>query len=283
MRVQSLPLSSRPAALDPLAALPAEWDAWAEEPAHQVLIEEHGAAVGAVHVAVVSAVEAWLEGLRVRAGRQGAGVGRRLVAEGEALARRYGATVARTAIPAHEYAAQAVAERAGYRPVTRAIVVEAPVVAGPIDVPYDALVREAEDADVAAVASWLPAGETVPAWQGLVPLGWRFRAVVPALVRGLVKDRRVLRAGEALEGIACFAVRGDAVVVSVLDGIPAVLPALVGAAAVRGRERGATRVVLFAPDDRLLRGVRLDRRPHPWCPDGIVVVEKALGGSGDAS
>ncbi len=275
MRVQTLPLSNHRAALDPLAALPAEWDVWAEEPAHQVLVEEDGAVVGALHVALVSATEAWLEGLRVRADRQGAGIGRRLVAEGEALAKRFGAATVRTAIPAHEYAAQAVAERAGFRPFARAIVQEA-IAEGPIDVPYDALVRDADAGDVAAITAWLRAGETLHAWQNLVPLGWRFRTLLPPLVQGLVKDRRVLRAGESVEGVAFFTVRGDAVVIALLDGSATVIPALVGAVAARGRERGARRVVLFAPDEQSLRGVRMERRAHSWCPDGMVVVEKSL-------
>ena len=276
MRVQTLPLSSHRAALDPLAALPAEWDAWAEEPAHQVLVEEDGTVIGALHVALVSATEAWLEGLRVRADRQGAGIGRRLVAEGEALAKRFGAATARTAIPGHEYAAQAVAERAGFRPFARAIVQEMAIAEGPIDVPYDALVRDADASDVAALTAWLRAGETLHAWQNLVPLGWRFRTLLPPLVQGLVKDRRVLRAGESVEGVAFFTVRGTTVVIALLDGSATVIPALVGAVAARGRERGAGRVVLFAPDEQSLRGVRMERRAHSWCPDGMVVVEKSL-------
>jgi len=276
MRVETLPLTARPAALDPLAALPAEWDAWEEEPAHQVLVEEDGAVVGAVHVALVSAAEAWLEGLRVRADRQGAGIGRRLIAEGEALARRYGARIARTAIPAHEYGAQAVAERAGFRPVARAVVREAAIGTGPIDVSYDALVREAGAREGAALAHWLKTGETLSAWRGLVPLGWRFRETVPELVVGLAKDHRVLRAGETLEGVALFAVRRDTVVIHLVEGGPNVVPALVGAAAARGRERGAGRLALFAPDEAAVRDVRRDLRPHPWCPDGLVVVEKGL-------
>lgn len=276
MRVQTQPVTGATAVLNPVAALPAEWEDWAEEPAHQVVIEEGGTPVGALHVALVSATEAWLEGLRVRADRQGGGIGRRLVAEGEARARRYGAGVARTAIPAHEYAAQQVAERGGYRPLVRAVVHEASIGPGLIDIPYDARAREAQVGEVGAIAAWLAAGETLHAWQGLMPLGWRFRTLLPDLVKGLIKDRRVLRAGEPLEGVACFAVRRDAVVISVLEGSAAALPALVGAVAARGQEQGADRVVFFVSDERSLRAVRLDHRPHPWCPDGLVIVEKAL-------
>ncbi len=275
MRIESGPLTATQLALDPGAALPKEWDVWAEEPAHQVVIEESGAPVGAMHVALVSATEAWLEGLRVRRDRQGAGIGGRLVAEGEALARRYGAAVVRTAIPAHDYAAQQVAERAGYRTAARAVLHEAPIPQGPIDVPYDALVAEAEARDVASLTSWLRTTETLVAWRGLIPLGWRFRAVRPELVKGLVRDQRVLRAGETVEGVALFNVHGDAAVVAVLEGSGAQRQALAGAVALWARGQGASRLAVFAPEEETLRVIR-GRRPHPWCPDGLNIVEKTL-------
>ncbi len=274
MRIQSGPVTA-PLALDPQPALPVEWEAWAEEPVHQVVIEEEGAPVGALHVALVSATEAWLEGLRVRRDRQGAGIGARLVAEGEALARRYGAQVARTAIPAHDYVAQQVAERSGFRTVARAVVHQAPIPNGPIDVPYDALVAEAEARDVEALTAWLRGTEALALWGGLVPLGWRFRTLRAELLKGLIRDRRVLRAGETVEGAALFNVRGDAAVVGVLEGNPAQRQALAGAVALRARTQGAARLTLFAPDEQALRTIR-DRRSHPWCPDGLAVVEKAL-------
>ncbi|HEV8338072.1 MAG TPA: GNAT family N-acetyltransferase [bacterium] len=275
MRIESGPLTPSQLALDPTPALPEEWDTWAEEPAHQVVVEEAGAPVGALHVALVSVTEAWLEGLRVRRDRQGAGIGGRLVAEGEALARRYGAAVVRTAIPAHDYAAQQVAERAGFQTVARAVVHETPIPEGPIDVPYDALVAEAEARDVAPLTSWLRTAETLIAWGGLLPLGWRFRAFRPELVKGLVRDRRVLRAGETVEGAALFKVHGDAAVVAVLEGSRPQRQALAGAVALRARGQGASRLAFFAPDEEALRTIR-ERRPHRWCPDGLSIVEKAL-------
>lgn len=275
MRIQTGPLTATSAALDPRPALPAEWEAWAEEPAHQVLIEEEDAPVGVLHVALVSATEAWLEGLRVRRDRQGAGIGGRLVAEGEAMARRYGAGIVRTAVPAHDYAAQQVAERAGFRTVARAVVYETPISDGPIDVPFDALVAEAESRDVTPLTSWLRGAETLVAWGGLIPLGWRFRTLRPELVKGLVRDERVLRAGETVEGAALFNVHGDAAVVGVLEGSPPQRHALAGAVALRARAQGASRLAFFAPDEQALQMVR-ERRPHPWCPEGLTIVEKAL-------
>ncbi len=132
-----------------------------------------GTVAGAVHLALVSATEAWLEGLRVRGDRRGEGIGRRLIAEGEALARHYGARVLRTALPAHDPAARAVAERVGLRVLAQAVV------------------RELEEAT------------------------------------GLPGCADVVRA-----------------------------PALAG--------------------DVPVREARLPARPHPWCPQGMVVMEKLL-------
>lgn len=279
MQVHSGPLVRGAVALDPGTALPPEWDAWAEEPAHQVVLTEDDTVVGAVHVALVSAEEAWLEGVRVRADRQGQGIGRRLVAEAEALARRYGAGVARTAVPVHEYAAQAVAERAGYRPVTRAQVRETRLGAGPIDVPYDAHVRPARPEEAAAIARRLQGGETLRAWAGLTPLGWRFRTLLVPMVKGLARDGRVLRTGEPagpVEGAALFALHRDAAVVCLVDGPPSHVAAMLGVVAERARAQQVHRLVVFTPEGLPLPRLDGEWTPHPWCPDGLLIVSKEL-------
>lgn len=296
MRVRSAPLVVRGPALAALRALPEEWEEWAEEPAHQVVVVEagderpipesqkDGEVVGALHVAMVSAREAWLEGVRVRRDRQGRGVARRLVQEGEALAKRYGAGIVRTGIPSHEYAAQAVAERAGYRPVTRAVVFELSVPDAPIDVPYDAAIRDAQQADLAPLMTWIKSTETVQSWHGLVPLGWRFRTLVPELVKGWIKDGRVLVSGERaqrglkarIEGGALFALHASAAVVYAVDGPPSHVQGLLGAVAERAAARGVHRIVVFAPHEGILDAVRWPRRAHAWGPDGLAIVEKAI-------
>src|SRR5436309_1230799 len=204
------------------AAGPDEWDQWSEEPGHDLVALIDGRVVGGVHVSLVSRSEAWLENLRVLPDAQGRGIAAQLVKEAEAVARRYGAAMARTAIPAHEYAAQAVAERGGYKPSLRCVVVEAPLPSGPTHIPYDAQVA-------------------------------------------------------AVQAAAVFAVRQDAAVVSVIDGTPPGMQAVFGAVVEAARAREATRTALLAPDLRSLEvlGVR-SWAPHPWCPEGLVVVEKSL-------
>src|SRR5207245_381018 len=111
------------------------------------------------------------------------------------------------------YAAQAVAERGGYKPSLRCVVVEAPLPSGPTHIPYDAPVDALGPDRAPELLRFLESTSALAAWRRLVPLGWRFRRIVPDLVRGL-------RSLEVL-GVRSWA-------------------------------------------------------PHPWCPEGLVVVEKSL-------
>lgn len=258
------------------AALPPEWAAWSEEPGRAVRIEEDGAVLGVVHAAVVGRAEAWFEGLWVRPSARGRGIGGRLVAEAESLVRGHGAAVARTAVPARDYGALAVAERAGYVRHSEAAVLVGPIPAGPVEASYEAPVRAARVEETAVATRLLAGSAPLAAWRGLLPLGWRFRRLVPELVRGLIKDRRVLLSGREPEGVALFAVRGGDVVLSTLAGAASHREALFGSAVGRARAEGASRIALFSPDARGGEDLRATLVPHPWCPDGLVLVEKAL-------
>ncbi|MGQ0549403.1 MAG: GNAT family N-acetyltransferase [Armatimonadota bacterium] len=262
-----------PQAGPPAAALPAEWADWAEEPGQRVSLEENGRTLGAVHVVMVGGDEAWLEGLWVLPSARGRGVGRRLVEEAEAVARGYGATIVRAAVPAGDDAALAFAQGMGFARLCEAAVGVADLSSGPIAVPDGVQVTPARAADVAAIIGAIGGSEYLAAWHGLVPLGWRFRAVRPELVRGLIGDGRVLRSGEPVNGVAAFALHGQAAVISFLAGRPAHRQALYGEVAGRARAAGARRAVLFSPDG----GLPATFVPHPWCPNGLVIIERRLG------
>ncbi len=263
-------------------AAPAEWQAWAEEPGQNLAAMDGGRAVGGIHVSIVGRTEAWLEALRVQPDAQGRGIAGHLVKEGEQVARHYGAATIRTAIPAHDYAALGVAERGGYRTVARASIVETEVGAAPAHIPYDAPVETPRPETAVSLTHLLEHGPTVTAWERLVPLGWRFRRITPEMVRGLVNDRRAAIAlqperPEEPQAAALFAGHDDAVVVSVLDGAVPGMQALFGELTEYAQERGVARIVVFTPDVAALgaAGVRA-WRPHAWCPDGLVIVEKSL-------
>ncbi len=265
------------------AGAPEEWDAWAEEPGHDLVAQDAGRVVGGIHVSLVSRTEAWLENLRVHPDAWGRGIAAQLVKEGEAVARRYGAAVVRTAVPAHEYAAQTVAERAGYRQTLRCAVVQAPLPSGPAHMPYDAPVDPLNPERTADLTRFFESTAVLAAWRRLIPLGWRFRRLVPDLVRGLLKDRRALAAlrpgagATTVQAAALFAVRGDAVLLSLLDGSPAGVQAVFGAVAEEAKAHDASTAVAFTPEVQTLAPLAIhDWTPHPWCPDGMLVVEKSL-------
>jgi len=225
---------------------------------------------------MVGRTEAWVENLRVHPEFQGQGIARFLVREAEQVARHYGAVIIRTAIPAHDYAAYAVAERAGYRRATQALVVEAAINVGPVHLPYDAPVTTPTLSGAPEVSRLVDRLPTVQTWEHLVPLGWRFRRVVPELVRGLVKDRRVRVAGD-LEAVGLFAVRPQTVICSLMDGTPSGVQAVFGDVIEHARSEGVDRVVVFAAEARYLTSLGGHPwQPHAWCPDGLIVVEKSL-------
>lgn len=258
------------------SALPAEWSAWSEEPGRVVRVEEDGDLLGVIHAVVVGQTEAWFEGLWVKPAARGRGVGRRLIAEAMSLVRGHGATVVRTAVPARDYGALAVAERTGFARHCEALVLVAEMPGGPIDLPYEAPVSAATVKETAAVTRLLEETPALRAWHGLVPLGWRFRRLVPDLVKGLIKDGRALWAGRPAEGAVLCGTRDEWAVISVLAGPPAHRRALFGAVVEKARLAGASRVALFAPDAGTAAGLSASFAPHPWCPDGLVIAQKSL-------
>jgi GNAT superfamily N-acetyltransferase len=265
------------------ASAPAEWEAWAEEPGVDLVAHEDGRVVGGIHVSMVSRSEAWLECLRVHPEAQGRGIAAQLVKDAEGVARQYGASVARTAVPAHEYAAQAVAERVGYRSVLRCSVVKAPLPAGPPRIPYDAPVEVPTAPHNAELLRFVESTATLVAWQRLIPLGWRFRRLVPELVTGLVKDRRALTALQpgarrnVVQAAALFAWYDEDAVISLVGGSPSGLQAVFGALTEEAHARGTSHAVIFTPDVRSLGPLDIrEWTPHAWCPEGLIVVEKNL-------
>ncbi|MDQ7842727.1 MAG: GNAT family N-acetyltransferase [Armatimonadota bacterium] len=263
-------------------AAPAEWLAWAEEPGHDLVALDDGRVVGGIHVSIVSRTEAWMEALRVHPEAQGRGIGAQLVREAEAVARHYGAAVMRTAVPAHDYGALAVAERSGYRQVTRCLVAETDVTPGPAHLPYDAPVALPRPEQMPALLRFIESTAVLAAWERLLPLGWRFRRLVPELLRGLIKDRRVAAAlrpdrSEVPQACALFARPEECLVIALIDGSPDGMQAVFGEIREQAQERGVRRLVVFAPQAEFLAplGVR-EWRPHAWCPDGLVVVQKNL-------
>ncbi len=273
-------------------AAPPEWDAWSEEPGHALVAEDGGRVVGAIHVSMTGRTEAWMENLRVLADVQGRGIAGRLVREAEHLAIRYGAAKLRTAIPAHDYAALAVAHRGGYYRMLQSVVLQTLITTDPRHVPYDAPVEAPHTSSASELTAFVSATQTLQGWDHLLPLGWRFRRIVPELVRGLIKDKRAFVAvrpdavrpgargqwrADDLQGAVLFAERPPALVISLLDGSSPAMQALYGTVTERSSRRGISQAVIFAPAAASVAPLGGGEwTPHAWCPDGVVVVEKSV-------
>lgn len=262
-------------------AAPPEWQEWSEEPGHDLVATDGGRPIGGIHVSLVGRTEAWMEAIRVHPEAQGRGIAGQLVREAEGVARHYGGAVMRTAIPVHDYGAVAVAERAGYRQMFRAMVLETDVPSGPAHVPYDAPVERPRSEQTPVVLQFLERTQTLAAWEKLVPLGWRFRRLTPELVRGMIRDRRAAIAlrperSEVPQGCALYARHEEAYLIEVLDGTPPGMQAVFGDV-IEQAQGQAGRVVIFTPHEEILSplGVREWRR-HAWCPDGLIIVQKNL-------
>ncbi len=253
-------------------ALPIEWAQWAEEPGKVIRLEEDGTIVGRVHAVVVGRGEAWIEGLWVTPASRRKGMGRHLLTAVEALFPDYGIGVIRAAVPAHNHAALALAERAGFAPCARAVVqiLTASREAGPAG--RDAMVRPATAGEAPVLIKTLAAEATLRSWHGLLPLGWRFRRGGLDLVRGLAKDGRVLVTSDP-GGMAIMALGRDTAVIATLTGDSMQMGRLVNAVAAQA---ASDRVVVFAPDAAGTSGLGVPVEPHVWCPEGLVIVEKTL-------
>jgi hypothetical protein len=116
----------------------------------------------------------------------------------------------------------------------------------------------------------------IQAWEHLLPLGWRFRRLVPELLRGLIVDRRILLGGDG-DGVGLYAVRTQTAVVSLVDGTSSGVQAVIGTILERAHQANAERIVVFAPEMRVLASTSgLAWHAHEWCPDGLTIVEKSL-------
>ncbi len=269
-------LSELPRVVGGRAAAPEEWEAWAEEPGHSLVVAADDRPIGAIHVSMVGRHEAWIENLRVHPDFQGQGIARQLVSEAEQVARHYGAAVARTAIPSHEYAAQAVAEQSGYHPVIHSVVVESTVPPGPATIPYDVPVSTPPTQRTPDVVRIVEHLAVIQAWEHLLPLGWRFRRLVPEFIQGLIVDRRILLGGDG-DAVGLYAVRTQTAVVSLVDGTPSGVQAIIGTILEREHQAKVERIVVFAPEMRVLASTSgLAWQAHEWCPDGLTIVEKSL-------
>ncbi len=245
------------------AVLPAEWASWADEP-HRVLIcEAEGRVVGAIHLSLVGPGEGWVEGVRVLPEFRGQGYARALVEEAIRICAGYGARLVRCSCPTH-LSESAFLEHMGFREVIRyevwrAVLNPAPVPAG---------VRAVGPRGLKDLAPWIRQ-EMARRSRELLPLGWRFRILRDEMLRAAVRERRLWADGAVL-----FQRAGPDRVVNFLFGNPEPLLEAVRADL---PGPGVVAVLLAEGSPESPRLKTNGFQPHPWCPHGLRVFERAVG------
>lgn len=142
------------------------WEKWLNDPTGPLLVAVVGERiVGTGKVTMISATEAWLEGLRVNPEYRGVGVAQAMYDAAETTARKRYARVARYATFSGNTAIHKLSERFGYRRVARFMEFSASAAPGPLPERL-----RLEDAPVAEVLLSTAAG--LAASGGLYAGGW---------------------------------------------------------------------------------------------------------------
>ena len=183
--------------------IPYVWEQWLTDPTGALLVAARaGRAVGMTHVQMLSADEAWLEGIRVDPAVRREGLGRALTARALAVARERGAKVARLFTDEDNLASQQMVTGFGFDRVASftGYVAPADPRAEPHALPPGSALRAPGTGDLERVWAFLKASNLVPLNGGLLVQAWRAYSINTALL-----ERRLalaLRQMAAREGLA---------------------------------------------------------------------------------
>lgn len=267
------------------------WDAWLRDERGALLVAIVGdRPAGVVHIRMLSADEAWLEGIRVDPAARRGGIGRVLTSRALVTAREHGATVARLLTGHDNIAAQQLVARFGFTRVAEVVRYQAPALTAGEDEPDEC--DEAEDTghiasphipplfhtgprlmfagldDFDRVWEWLEHSNLVPASGGLEFGNWVARALTEPLLREHLAAGRVwlLEEWEAIQALA----------------IPADVPAREDEPSrlhvryIDGAADGIGRLALVLREEAGLRG---HATVDLWLPD-LLILRDAMDGAG---
>jgi ribosomal protein S18 acetylase RimI-like enzyme len=232
------------------------WDEWLQGEHGALLVAvAAGRPVGIVHVRMMSADEAWLEGIRVDPEERRAGIGRALTSKALVAARERGAVVARLMTGSTNTPSQGLIARFGFTRIAEMARYTAP--AGEHDeAGADIRLITPGEQDFDRIWAWLEQSNLVPLNGGVVIVSWGARALTEPLLRSYLAAGQVYFV-EELETIGALALaapvaarEGDPAVLQVhyLDGMADSIGRLGLALRARAADKGLAEVELWLPD-----------------------------------
>ncbi len=238
------------------------WDEWLADDTGELLVATVDLRpVALAHVRMVSADEAWIEGVRVDGTLRRRGLGRALTHASIGAARARGAEVLRLFTSSDNTASQRLFTGAGFERVAEFVTYTAQALSVvPRDIlPAGARLRAGDPADLDQFWTFLEASTLVPMNGGLLIENWWARELTDALLehRLAAGDVRVLEAWDTVQALAIIqsrlaSKRGPSLVAQYLDGTAESISRM--ALALRGEaaQAGLERMVVTIPDSLIL-------------------------------
>lgn len=257
------------------------WDEWLRDERGVFLVAAIGERpVGIVHVRMVSADEAWLEGIRVNPAARRSGIGRMLTSRALVAAHERGAVVARLFTDDDNEASQQLVTRFGFQRVAQVVRYTAPALARDENVvaatlPGDDVLAGARVTVPGADAferlwAWLEQSNLAPLTGGLLFDEWSAAALNESRLRACLEqgDVLVMEEWDTILGLAIArAVSRDEAEAAHLD---------VGY--IDGQADGIGRLATVL---REVAGARGLSRVELWLPD-MLILQDAMDGAGYA-
>jgi len=256
--------------------IPQVWDRWVVEPGGKLLVVIlEGQPVALDHVVMLSAEEAWLEGMRVDPAHRREGLATLLSRRGVREASKLGASVVRFATSSLNKPIHTLAGRLGFSRVCAIGLWRAE--AAPRKGPMPS--RPGIDA-LARLLPFLRRSAVLAAMGGLYSSGWRFKSLGPdelrkCLERGMVREIGVGARTDAL-AIVEPGLSGEGLVVSYADGSSGALTELALGLTAEAADLGLPLVSAKLPDVPAAQEAFRKAGYEPVSESGFWIYQKAL-------
>jgi GNAT superfamily N-acetyltransferase len=239
--------------------LPGDWQEWLADDASVTVAILDGAVVGLIHCVMLTADEAWLEGVRVAPAAQGRGIATALVQHAIQQARSHHAAVIRASTEETNAAMRSVLHGSGFVQVGSYVHFVAPTAGATPDPTAEALIHRPASDDLDRLWAWLERSNIAPLAGGCYMEGRRALALTDdALTRFLAAGQ--VWTLEDYGEIQALAIggprrRGDATRFSIryLDGAMQGIGQLALHLRAQAAEAGHARIDAHPPDLLILR------------------------------